>query len=294
MKLLPFLMVLSASVSTLLAQSANPDLQAMVDAEKAFIEMAKTQNRRDAFLYFLTDSAVTQGPNGPVKGKTRIQQQPVTDDWLHWSVNWSEIARSGDFGFNTGPWEYFAKKTDEKPVAYGEFNSVWKKQADGTWKNVLDIGIGHSAPSKPGSWEVNGFPLDTPKKQKPQKGIANELLLIETNFQRFIGQDRVAAYKSVTVPNSRFMFSGHLPYQGPFSSLHRKDSSYLVNCPQVTDYVIMGNETASSHDMGYVYGTANAHVAINGKTEIKKATFVRVWVKEHPKKWTLELDVLSF
>lgn len=273
---------------------AQTGLSEMVAAERAFIEMARTQNRRDAFLHFLSDSAVTQGPNGPIKGKERIQQQPVTDDWLHWSVHWSEIAYSGDFGFNTGPWEYFAKKTDEKPVAYGEFNSVWKKQPDGTWKNVLDIGISHQTPSKSFYWKIHGFPVKPPKKQKTFKGSVNELILTETNFQKSVSQDREAAYKSVTTPNSTLMFSGHLPYRGPLSSQQPPDSSYLVNCPLATHYAILGNEIASSHDMGYVYGTADVNTVTNGKTQIKKAMFVRIWVKQRPKKWTLELDVLSF
>ena len=44
------------------AQSAGSNLQAMVDAEHAFIQMAKEKNTRDAFLFFLTDDAITTGP----------------------------------------------------------------------------------------------------------------------------------------------------------------------------------------------------------------------------------------
>src|SRR5262249_14261402 len=107
------------------AQFSNPNLQAMVDAERAFIAMAKEQNTRDAFLFFLSDDAVTTGPEGPRTGKESIRNQPVSAGWLNWEVTYCDIAASGEMGYNTGPWEFRVQKTDETPVAYGEFHSIW-------------------------------------------------------------------------------------------------------------------------------------------------------------------------
>lgn len=285
MKLLPFLMVLSASVSTLLAQSTNPDLQSMVDAEKAFIQMAKTQNRRDAFLYFLTDSAVTQGPNGPTKGKARIEQQKVINDWLYWEVAYSDIAASGDFGFNTGPWEFRANKTDEKPVAWGEFNSIWKKQPDGLWKNVLDIGISHGAPSKKANWSTTRKPLSAAKTKSKKMGA---VLAAEEAFQKEVSKGSKAAYRKAISHEARMMVAGHLPFVGS-STL----DAYLKACPNQSNPQVLGTETASSGDLGYVYGTINVALTKDGKPETKKATFVRVW-KFESGNWKLVLEVLTY
>ena len=52
-------------------------------------------------------------------------------------------AASGDMGFTTGPWEAKGDINDEKPSGYGHFVTVWKKQADGSWKFVVDLGISH-------------------------------------------------------------------------------------------------------------------------------------------------------
>lgn len=285
MKLLPFIMVLIASVSTLLAQSANPNLQAMVDAEKAFIEMAKTQNRRDAFLYFLTDSAVTQGPNGPTKGKARIEQQKVTNDWLFWEVGYSDIAASGDFGFNTGPWEFRANKTDEKPVAWGEFNSIWKKQPDGSWKNALDIGISHDAPTEPVRWSTSKKPLGASKVKAKKMGAA---FAAEIEFQKNLANNRKTAYQKSISPEARMMVAGHLPFVGS-----PKLNDFLKACPPQSNVKVLGTETASSGDLGFVYGTVDVSLTKDGKPENKKATFVRVW-KFESGKWKIVLDVLTF
>ena len=90
--------VLVFGVLTLFNSQAqtNVNLHAMVDAERSFIAMARDQNRREAFLFFLSDDAITNSPDGPVKGKDRIRSQPLQNDLLQWEVAYSDIAASGD------------------------------------------------------------------------------------------------------------------------------------------------------------------------------------------------------
>ena len=75
------LVLVVLSLQNAQAQS-NPNLQAMIEAERAFVAMARDQNRREAFLFFLSDDAITNSPQGPVKGKDQIRNQPLQDDLL--------------------------------------------------------------------------------------------------------------------------------------------------------------------------------------------------------------------
>lgn len=268
-----------------LTAQSNADLQAMVDAERAFIKMAKEKNRRDAFLFFLSDSAVTQGPKGPTRGKARIQQQQVTNDWLYWEVAYSDISSSGDFGFNTGPWEFRQNKTDEKAVAWGEFNSIWKKQLDGSWKNVLDIGISHGSPVNPIRWATTNKPLLTTKEKARKVGAA---YAAETTFQQEVIKDRRDAYGKYISPEVHLMVSGQLPFVGP-----ARLDDYLKTCPVQGNPSTLGTETAASGDLGYVYGTVDVTLTKEGKLETRNATFVRVW-KFEDEQWKIVLDVLTF
>jgi len=260
-----------------------PALREIVDAERAFIEMARTQNRRDAFLFYLSDSAVTQGPQGPMKGKSRIAAQPVREDWLFWEVAYSDIAASGDFGFNTGPWYYRPNRTDEKPVAFGEFNSVWKKQSDGSWKNILDIGISHGPSNDPVNWGTSRIaPVRSTDRKLPTAKSA------ELDFQVALGKNPAEAYRRFVSSEVRMMVIGHTPFVG--SSLL---DAYLAACPSSKDPVVLGSEIASSGDMGYVYGTVDVTVTQEGSPAVKRATFIRIWKREG-KAWKIVLEVLSY
>ena len=281
MKALLLLLVVCTIGAELSAQP-NKGLNGMIAAEKAFIEMARVKNRRDAFLFFLSDSAVTQGPNGPLKGKARLQQQPITDDLLDWEIAYSDIAASGDFGFNTGPWNFRPKRSDQNPVAYGEFNSVWKRQPDGTWKILLDIGISHGSPKETVSWSSGTLPPHhadlTPA----------DVLQLEREFQALAVANREEAYRRYLSTTARMMVSNQLPFVGA-----SQQKIYLSVCPPITGFRTLGGEAAQSNDLGYVYGTAL--VAASGKEglETKTATFVRIWKRE-TSEWRIVLDVLVF
>lgn len=269
-------------------QLDNPGLKGLVDTERAFIRMASEQNRRDAFLYFLSDNAVTKGPDGPVRGKDAIRKQPLSGDLLTWDVAFSDIASSGDFGYNTGPWEYRNKKTDTKPAAYGTYNSVWKKQPDGSWKNVLDIGIGHAQPAQKTEWRTTKNPLSLPAKKSKIEDYRTELFEQEKEFIKLLETDRLAAYQLFLSDEAQITYSGNLP----FLTLEAR-KSFLLETTAPTRVQLIDGDVASSSDMGYVYGSAEvSKTAADG--QVVKASYVRIWKKENGKNWRIVLDNLSF
>jgi ketosteroid isomerase-like protein len=273
----------------LLAQSQNPDLQEMVNAERAFVELAKDQNTRDAFLHYLSDDVITFGPNGPVKGKEGIKKQPADSSWLYWEVAYSDIASSGDFGYNTGPWEYRAHKTDEKAAAFGEFNSIWKKQPDGSWRNVLDIGVRHGEPLDKITWSTSSTPHRKSKSKSKRSSDLSNLLKKEAEFIQTFKMKGNRAFESCLSVEARICRTGFLPI------LTREQKQRLFaeeNLP--TQLTLISGEVASSNDLGYVYGTTEVKViSKSSQSENKIATYFRVWKKEG-KDWKIVLDVLSY
>ncbi|MGH2569230.1 MAG: DUF4440 domain-containing protein [Bacteroidota bacterium] len=63
-----------------------------------------------------------------------------------WRVTDADIARSGDLACTYGKYEWKKNSTDEKPSGMGNYVKLWRKQADGSWKIVLDVIVPLSPP----------------------------------------------------------------------------------------------------------------------------------------------------
>jgi ketosteroid isomerase-like protein len=60
---------------------------------------------------------------------------------VSWHVDRADVARSGDLGYTSGAYEMTFNDPAGKTVSdKGKYVTVWKKQKDGSWKVLLDIG----------------------------------------------------------------------------------------------------------------------------------------------------------
>jgi ketosteroid isomerase-like protein len=60
---------------------------------------------------------------------------------LRWQPVAADIAASGDLGYTYGTYQNSSPGADGKPeVRTGMYVTIWKKQADGSWKAVVDLG----------------------------------------------------------------------------------------------------------------------------------------------------------
>ncbi|MBT1704286.1 nuclear transport factor 2 family protein [Chryseosolibacter indicus] len=263
--------------------TSDKRLQSLVNAELAFSNLAKEKNTREAFLTFLSDSAITFGP-GIRKGKKPYQDQKPNDAWLYWYPVYSDISASRDFGFNTGPWEFRPRKTDEKAVAFGHFVTMWQKQNDGKWKALIDIGISHAQlPEKP-AWKTSTITL---KKNSSAGLTKQEMIEIESTFIKSLTTEGHTAYNTVLSSEARLYRDGNIPFTSP-----AEITQYLTNQTTVPIYEAIDGAVAPSGDLAYVYGTAEVEVTKEGSTEKKQAYYMRIWKRENTN-WKVVLDILT-
>jgi ketosteroid isomerase-like protein len=144
MKIIFILLLLIACTA-----SAQPPRQTAITAinaaEKAFNDMATAKGIQAAFVYFAADSAIIKrGNDSLVYGRAAIshfysnafyKQAAVT-----WAPNFTDASASGDLGYTIGKYEWVVKDSigNIKEKSTGIFHTVWKKQADGSWKYVWD------------------------------------------------------------------------------------------------------------------------------------------------------------
>ena len=77
------------------------------------------------------------GAGARVDAQARTPPQPPGLE-LHWEPRLGDVAASGDLGYLTGPAEYVMPG---KPNTYTCYFSVWKRQPDGEFRVILDIGV---------------------------------------------------------------------------------------------------------------------------------------------------------
>ena len=114
---------------------------------KTDIEFSKTSVEKgaaEAFYLYLADDAV-QLPAGlpPIVGREKIRESMSGSSKavLKWEPVKAEVAKSGDLGYTWGNYEISWQGEDGRTEKlYGKYLNIWKKQPDGTWKAVVDIG----------------------------------------------------------------------------------------------------------------------------------------------------------
>ena len=111
--------------------------------EKAFNDYAEEYNVKEAFLKYSADDAVLKRGGKIIKGKEGIRQyfedQPYSEVKLTWKPDFIDAAASGDMAYTYGTYEFSALDSLQQPVhATGIFHTIWKRQADGSWKFVYD------------------------------------------------------------------------------------------------------------------------------------------------------------
>jgi ketosteroid isomerase-like protein len=117
----------------------------IIETEKAFAEMAKTEGIPKAFLTYAAEDAVLMRNNTLISGKNAIKNSFGNQDpgagnvELTWEPDFVDVSGSGDLGYTYGKYTYSV--TDSSGVVRqdsGIFHTVWKRQSNGDWRFVWD------------------------------------------------------------------------------------------------------------------------------------------------------------
>ena len=143
-----------ATLVALLALASSLARAQAIDVEStkrairiADLELAKAVADRSlkSFVALVDDDAIFFGKEVS-RGKNAVSKAwlPFFTDrtlFLKWYPTDVEISSSGDLGYSIGEYERIGKDASGNPATVtGNYVSIWRKQRDGRWKIVLDIG----------------------------------------------------------------------------------------------------------------------------------------------------------
>lgn len=149
---IPVSLIVAAAAAVSPAHAAPVD--DVLATDRAFAAAAKAKGARAAFTEYADPQAILFRPGvGPVKGIAAIAnvfEEPAAATPA-WEPEAAEVAASGDLAYSWGAYVWTPVPGGAlagKPPATGYYVSIWKKQADGGWKWVVDLGV-PAPPKKP-------------------------------------------------------------------------------------------------------------------------------------------------
>ncbi len=260
-------------------------LEAVVAAELAFSRASAAQGTREAFLAYLAADAVLFRP-GPVPGRSFIEQGPASPIVLTWRPIHAEIAASADLGYTTGPFELRAT-ADAKETSHGHYVTVWKKQADGAWKAVIDGGIATpQAYAGPDGSRV--VPAATAMGAAAAVGsVARESLLGADRAFAELSRARGPriAYLATVSADVRLLRNGAHPTVGKDTA-----AAVLGDKPPALTWAPEGGDAAAAGDVGYTYGSYE--IGASAGQPAQPATYLRIWRRQPGRPWKIALEMV--
>ncbi len=144
--LLAFIALFSLASCNFFPQKKRPaglnEKISMMDADRAFAKLSAEKGVRKAYIEYIDSNGVLLRPNQyPLVGAAAVDFLSQVNDTtftLQWEPKGGTIAKSGELGFTYGI--YALKPTGNDTTIYGTYVNVWKKQANGSWKFILDTG----------------------------------------------------------------------------------------------------------------------------------------------------------
>jgi ketosteroid isomerase-like protein len=142
---------ISVTICTILIATCQPSFdiekekELLLQTDRDFAATSLRLNAAEAFLQYL-DPGALQLPAGqlPVRGAKNIYEQMkqgVENYTLNWEPEEGDVSISGDLGYTWGVYEITMKNADGiEIIRYGKYLNVWKKQLDGKWKVLIDMG----------------------------------------------------------------------------------------------------------------------------------------------------------
>jgi|SRR6185503_7449059 len=255
------------------AQSDGQALQRMVASERAFAAATAEVGVRDGFLAFFAEDSVQiqRTESGVTLGKARdglasqaLQQLPIANQLL-WEPFTGQVSNDGSMGWLTGAYVRF-NQAQKTTVGQGAYFSVWKRQANGTWRVWLDEGI-----QLPQIWQHASPFRVAPDPDTGSAGSPNEPV---ADAERVALADR-PSWEGRLGAGVRLHRNGAMPFVGREAVV-----AAVASQPARAACSPVHTESAPSGDLAVVIGSCQT----SGKTH---GSYVRVWKRDVTARWRI-------
>ena len=147
----PILPVLILALAACSSEATN-DPEELMQRDREFSSYAEQHGAPAAWAeFFAQDSVQLNRGSQPMLGIDDILESFTgwpEEALLTWAPEAGEVSSTGDIGYTWGRYVYSAKDENGNDIVrHGKYTTIWKRQENGEWKVVLDIGNQNPPPN---------------------------------------------------------------------------------------------------------------------------------------------------
>lgn len=271
---------------------AEDPAESLAQTERDFAQMSMKDGMYKAFVKYAAESGIQFAPH-PRNVRQAFAKQadgPLPDFTLNWRPVFTDVAASGDLGFNAGPWIMADLSPAKEPSLYGYFLSIWKRQDDGTWRFIIDAGV--RVPPFPEAALSQAWIRAMSNGYKPAGKVDRGKQLQEL---RDLDAGLLAAV------NSKGCLEGYRQYLADKPVLYRQGHIPAFDGSAVEQYLSGDKHTwtwspiesgvSDAGDFAYSYGSYEAK-PLAPEQKLEKGYYMHVWKRNAEGKWRLAADVV--
>jgi ketosteroid isomerase-like protein len=293
--LTPVVLALLVFSPTAFTQKENlpPSLASLVAAERAFARTSVEKGVRDSFYEFFAEDGINFQPH-PTNTREAIRKRPAPATrppiTLNWEPVFADVSRAGDLGYTTGPYSVTDQSPEHRPTRHGYYFSIWKKQADGNWKVVVDAGVQTPAPVSAQPVSFHPARMSEFKQKSAHLNLEAEraaLINLEREFLKMSqADDVIKTFLGFLSDDARVHRNDMFPLTG-------KDSirAFFAGKRMTLTWEPIKADVSQSNDLGYTYGSYE--LKEGSAATLEKGYFVRVWKRNKDGKWKIALDTTN-
>jgi ketosteroid isomerase-like protein len=255
--------------------ATDENARSLAAAEMAFASESVASGTRTAFLNVLSDDSIVFQP-GPQNGRKVWEAAKNSEGVLRWQPVLAVVAAGGDFGYTTGPWTYKKKAEDKAAASFGQFISIWRREA-GKWKLLFDVGTDNPAPAAPAP------ALRLIDNRMPNESTATPLKAVFQRDRAYAAAP-LAEFSAVAADDVRLYLPKKFPVIG-------KAAAALAATPNKLTFGEPKGDVSRSGDLGFAWGEYSTKEKTDRPAE-ESGYYLRIWRKNETGEWKLALDLL--
>ncbi len=126
----------------------------LMQISREWSKSAATDSVEKTLSYWADDAVVMSPGQAPIKGKTAIRGMiESTSNIPGFKISWEplsvSVSKNGDMAYMIEQNKIIVNDSLGNPITeYNKAVTVWRKEADGSWKNIVDMWNATPSPNK--------------------------------------------------------------------------------------------------------------------------------------------------